>query len=380
MNYYQRHLGDYYKDTIGLDLLGHGVYNALLDTLYIHERPIPADFDDACQAIGAKSKAEKKMLRYVLRRFFYLEEDGYHQSRVDETLANIYQGQGNDQGSSDSTRPAPRQAVGANAADRQKRYRERQRLAQQLHEQGVDVRQGASIKEMEAALALQKNTVTRDGNTVTDSVTRDVTDDVTRDGDSVTRDVTRDTPSRAHACGGARAEARGGAVLPITNNQYPEANKHTERDVTRDAVTRDAVTRDVMVAEAGAHPALPTQAGSICKALKAEGIGDVNPGHPTLTELIKAGAPEIEFVGAAVKAVACGKPNFAYVLGIVTNTRKQAKALEGQLHTGALPMPFAIAAGQVNKQEALEARNLAVAQAWVEKMRAQDQGASHAAV
>ena len=36
MNYYQRHLGDYYKDTIGLDLLGHGVYNALLDTLYIH--------------------------------------------------------------------------------------------------------------------------------------------------------------------------------------------------------------------------------------------------------------------------------------------------------------------------------------------------------
>lgn len=133
---------------------------------------------------------------------------------------------------------------------------------------------------------------------------------------------------------------------------------------------------DLAIAEAppGYQPPQPspTLAGRICKAMRQEGIPDTNPGNASFLKLIEAGASEIEFVGSAAKAVAAGKGSFAYVLGIVTKTRMQAKALDGQIHHGALPMPFVT----VNKQEAIEARNKAVGDAWVAKMLA-NKGESH---
>ena len=42
MNYYERHIGDYLKDTAHLSLLEHGVYSRLLDVYYTRESPIPA--------------------------------------------------------------------------------------------------------------------------------------------------------------------------------------------------------------------------------------------------------------------------------------------------------------------------------------------------
>jgi uncharacterized protein YdaU (DUF1376 family) len=43
MNYYERHLGDYAKDTGHLSLLEHGVYTLLLDRYYATESGIPED-------------------------------------------------------------------------------------------------------------------------------------------------------------------------------------------------------------------------------------------------------------------------------------------------------------------------------------------------
>ena len=41
MNYYERHIGDYLKDTAHLSLLEHGIYGRLLDIYYTREEPIP---------------------------------------------------------------------------------------------------------------------------------------------------------------------------------------------------------------------------------------------------------------------------------------------------------------------------------------------------
>jgi hypothetical protein len=95
----------------------------------------------------------------------------------------------------------------------------------------------------------------------------------------------------------------------------------------------------------------PTRAGAVCKALKAAGIADVNPGHATLLALIEAGCSDAEFFGAAKTAVDRGK-GFAYAMG--TLTRQRAEAAQLALHRGPLP----------NRQEALEQANLAVAMRW----------------
>jgi uncharacterized protein YdaU (DUF1376 family) len=85
VNYYKRHIGDYMRDTSHLSLLEHGVYAKLLDLYYVHEAPI-AD-EDAERLIGARSPAEKKACRAVLKEFFHLQDGHWHQSRCDEEIA-----------------------------------------------------------------------------------------------------------------------------------------------------------------------------------------------------------------------------------------------------------------------------------------------------
>lgn len=45
MNYYERHLGDYSKDTAHLTMIEHGAYGLLLDRYYGTEAGIPADLE-----------------------------------------------------------------------------------------------------------------------------------------------------------------------------------------------------------------------------------------------------------------------------------------------------------------------------------------------
>lgn len=82
----------------------------------------------------------------------------------------------------------------------------------------------------------------------------------------------------------------------------------------------------------------PTPAGAICRALRSAGIGDTNPGHPTLQVLLAAGATEAEFLGAVNASRDKGDP-FAYLLGVVEGQRKRAAESAKGLHRG--PMPAA---------------------------------------
>jgi len=84
MNYYERHLGDYAKDTGHLSLLEHGVYTLLLDRYYATEKPIPAD--QAYRLARARTRAEQRAVDAVLDEYFTLHDGRYHCTRADEEI------------------------------------------------------------------------------------------------------------------------------------------------------------------------------------------------------------------------------------------------------------------------------------------------------
>lgn len=87
MNYYERHIGDYLKDTAHLSLLEHGVYTRLMDVYYTREGAIPAN--EAARLIGARSKDEREALQTVLAEFFTLTDCGHVQDRCDREIARF---------------------------------------------------------------------------------------------------------------------------------------------------------------------------------------------------------------------------------------------------------------------------------------------------
>ena len=94
--------------------------------------------------------------------------------------------------------------------------------------------------------------------------------------------------------------------------------KHQTPDTNQDQYTPSQVSNTV-----------PSKAGAVCVAIRAEGIASTNPGHPDLIALIESGAEIQEFVDAAREAQAKGK-GFDYLLGIVKGRRldsaRQAQA------------------------------------------------------
>lgn len=89
MNYYERHLGDYARDTVHLSLLEHGVYTLLLDRYYVTERPLPLDERELFRLLRASSKAEKAAVGQVLREFFVETPDGWRHGRCDEEIERV---------------------------------------------------------------------------------------------------------------------------------------------------------------------------------------------------------------------------------------------------------------------------------------------------
>ena len=110
MNYYERHLGDYAKDTMRLSMLEHGAYNLLIDFYYGKEKGIPAK--DAYKVAQARSKAEKEATDYVLAEFFLLIDGIWIKGRIEEEITKYQAGE------------PEREAKKANEDNRIKRHRE----------------------------------------------------------------------------------------------------------------------------------------------------------------------------------------------------------------------------------------------------------------
>src|SRR5687768_6580586 len=84
MNYYERHLGDYAKDTAHLSMLEHGAYNLLLDRYYGTEVGIPAD--QVYRVARARTKEERAAVDVVLGEFFELKDGAWTKGRCDEEI------------------------------------------------------------------------------------------------------------------------------------------------------------------------------------------------------------------------------------------------------------------------------------------------------
>lgn len=81
MNYYERHLGDYARDTGHLTMLEHGAYTLLLDRYYATEHGIPED--QAMRVARARSDDERAAVTAVLTEFFSLVSGVWMHGRVE---------------------------------------------------------------------------------------------------------------------------------------------------------------------------------------------------------------------------------------------------------------------------------------------------------
>lgn len=83
MNYYEKHIGDYIKDTVSLTMVEDGAYNRLIDQCYQTEKPLPLDSKEVYREARANTPAERKAVDYVLGKFFDKTNKGYIQKRVE---------------------------------------------------------------------------------------------------------------------------------------------------------------------------------------------------------------------------------------------------------------------------------------------------------
>lgn len=88
MNYYERHLGDYSKDTAHLTMIEHGAYGLLLDRYYGTEQGIPAD--QVHRIARARTREEKQAVDVVLDEFFQLVDGLWVNKRAEEEIAKAH--------------------------------------------------------------------------------------------------------------------------------------------------------------------------------------------------------------------------------------------------------------------------------------------------
>jgi uncharacterized protein YdaU (DUF1376 family) len=84
MHYYKRNLGDYAKKCGRLSMLEHGSYTLLMDACYDREQ-FPT-LEQAIDWCWARSEAEIEAVKFVLSKFFVLEDGIYVQTRIQEEL------------------------------------------------------------------------------------------------------------------------------------------------------------------------------------------------------------------------------------------------------------------------------------------------------
>lgn len=257
MNYYEHHIGDFLKKTVHLTVVEEGIYRRLLDRYYITEGPLPADVRECCKLARASSRKEREAVATVLKEFFHLEADGYHQRRADEEIARFH-----------------------DKHEKAKRSAEARWNAQRSQSDG---NASASPDDMRPHM-------------------------------------------RTQCEGDANAMRRRCSQTPDTRHQTPEEINTLTADSTEVGLCGGG----------GGGPPDATPAGLVCRAMKAAGIADVNPGHAELLALLQAGATQAEFVGAAEEAVRRHK-GFAYALGMLKRQRQEAAKVKHSLHHGPLP-------------------------------------------
>jgi len=84
LHYFKRNIGDYHKKAGRLSMTEHGAYTLLMDSCYDREQfPTLEQAYDWC---WARSDEEKAAVRFVLEKFFVLQDGVYCQGRIQEEI------------------------------------------------------------------------------------------------------------------------------------------------------------------------------------------------------------------------------------------------------------------------------------------------------
>lgn len=86
MNHYPHHIGDWITATAHLSEVEECIYARLIALYYSKEGPIPAAEAQACRLVRASSKEARNAVGTILREFFTLHDDGWHQKRCDQEI------------------------------------------------------------------------------------------------------------------------------------------------------------------------------------------------------------------------------------------------------------------------------------------------------
>lgn len=84
MHYYQHHIGDFIKATARLSDTQCMAYLRLIWMYYDSEKPLKAD----ARLLAFQVGAPEQDVELILQSFFNLQEDGWHQTRCDQEIAD----------------------------------------------------------------------------------------------------------------------------------------------------------------------------------------------------------------------------------------------------------------------------------------------------
>lgn len=88
MHYFKRNIGDYAKKAGRLSMLQHGAYTLLIDACYDREE-FPT-LEEAIEWTWASTQEEEEAVKFVLRKFFTLEDGRYVQIQIREEIAEYH--------------------------------------------------------------------------------------------------------------------------------------------------------------------------------------------------------------------------------------------------------------------------------------------------
>ena len=108
MNYFEKHIGDYIRDTVSLTMLEDGAYNRLIDQVYQSEKPLPLDRKLIYRLARAISLAERKAVDFVVGTFFRETEDGFVQKRIQSEIERYQEKQRKAKASAEARWSKPR--------------------------------------------------------------------------------------------------------------------------------------------------------------------------------------------------------------------------------------------------------------------------------
>jgi len=90
MHYYPFNIGDYRKDTSRLNFIEHGIYRILIDEYYLTEHPLNKDVSLLMRECGVRLPEEIEAFKFIIDKFFVLNDDGYYHYGCDKVLKKIY--------------------------------------------------------------------------------------------------------------------------------------------------------------------------------------------------------------------------------------------------------------------------------------------------